>query len=137
MSRRIIFCLYNLVIKISYPIFIFSSSYLIETVSTSCIFILLRIFPLFCLTYYSSLSTIAKKRPAFYGRILPVLLGFNPSSSVINGMHISGAHHALKNAFLTCLKCTHPGAAPVLFHTTLNLYIMSFMLWLVKSYICY
>ncbi|PON51152.1 Coatomer beta subunit [Parasponia andersonii] len=60
----------------------------------------------------NSLSTIAKKRPAFYGRILPVLLGLSPPSSVINGVHISGAHHALKNAFLTCLKCTHPGAAP-------------------------
>ncbi|KAL5550451.1 hypothetical protein UlMin_000627 [Ulmus minor] len=60
----------------------------------------------------NSLSAIAKKRPAFYGRILPVLLSLNPSSSVINGVHVSGAHHALRNAFLTCLKCTHPGAAP-------------------------
>ncbi|XP_034219881.1 uncharacterized protein LOC117631058 isoform X3 [Prunus dulcis] len=60
----------------------------------------------------NSLSAIAKKRPAFYGRILPVLLGFDPSSAVINGVHVSGAHHALKNAFLTCLKCTHKGAAP-------------------------
>ncbi|KAG7965085.1 hypothetical protein I3843_09G205600 [Carya illinoinensis] len=60
----------------------------------------------------NSLSAIAKQRPAFYGRILPVLLGLEPSSSVINGMHVSAAHHALKGAFLTCLKCTHPGAAP-------------------------
>ncbi|XP_059462379.1 uncharacterized protein LOC132191403 isoform X1 [Corylus avellana] len=60
----------------------------------------------------NSFSAIAKQRPAFYGRILPVLLGLEPSSSVINGMHVSAAHHALKNAFLTCLKCTHPGAAP-------------------------
>lgn len=63
--------------------------------------------------FLASLSAIAKKRPAFYGRILPVLLGFDPSSAVINGVHVSGAHHALKNAFLTCLKCTHKGAAPV------------------------
>ncbi|CAN6576151.1 unnamed protein product [Malus baccata var. baccata] len=60
----------------------------------------------------NSLSAIAKKRPAFYGRILPVLLGFDPSSTVINGVHVSGPRHALKNAFLTCLKCTHQGAAP-------------------------
>ncbi|KAK3018031.1 hypothetical protein RJ639_004521 [Escallonia herrerae] len=54
-----------------------------------------------------SLSAIAKQRPAFYGRILPVLLGLDPSSSVSMGVH-----HCLKNAFLSCLKCTHPGAAP-------------------------
>uniref|UniRef100_A0A2P2LXM5 Uncharacterized protein LOC105646588 isoform X2 n=1 Tax=Rhizophora mucronata TaxID=61149 RepID=A0A2P2LXM5_RHIMU len=60
----------------------------------------------------NSLATIAKERPAYYGRILPVLLGLGPSSPVIEGMHAPGTHHALKNAFLTCLKCTHPGAAP-------------------------
>ncbi|XP_060674378.1 uncharacterized protein LOC107405425 isoform X3 [Ziziphus jujuba] len=60
----------------------------------------------------NSLSAIAKKRPAFYGRILPVLLGLNPSSSANNGVNVPGAHHALRNAFLICLKCTHPGAAP-------------------------
>ncbi|KAK9069962.1 hypothetical protein SSX86_010360 [Deinandra increscens subsp. villosa] len=59
-----------------------------------------------------SLSEIAKKRPAFYGRILPVLLGLDPSNSAVKAGHVSGVHHALKNAFLTCLKCTHPGAAP-------------------------
>ncbi|XP_077217666.1 HEAT repeat-containing protein isoform X2 [Tasmannia lanceolata] len=60
----------------------------------------------------NSLSAIAKNRPAFYGRILPVLIGFDPSSSVIKGMSVSGAHYVLKNAFLGCLKCTHQGAAP-------------------------
>ncbi|KAJ0028055.1 hypothetical protein Pint_34851 [Pistacia integerrima] len=60
----------------------------------------------------NSLSAIAKKRPAYYGRILPVLLALDPPSSVIKGMHLSSAHHALKNALLSCLKCTHPGAAP-------------------------
>ncbi|KAK2980006.1 hypothetical protein RJ640_020032 [Escallonia rubra] len=59
-----------------------------------------------------SLSAIAKQRPAFYGRILPVLLGLDRSSSVSMGVYISGVHHGLKNAFLSCLKCTHPGAAP-------------------------
>ncbi|XP_011006561.1 PREDICTED: uncharacterized protein LOC105112532 isoform X3 [Populus euphratica] len=60
----------------------------------------------------NSLAMIAKKRPPCYGRILPVLLGLDPSNSVIEGMHGYGAHHALKNAFLTCLKCNHLGAAP-------------------------
>ncbi|KAI3857964.1 hypothetical protein MKX03_006178 [Papaver bracteatum] len=60
----------------------------------------------------NSLSTIATKRPAFYGRILPVLLGLEPSSSVVKGVRVTGAHHALKKAFLSCLQCTHPGAAP-------------------------
>ncbi|GJY68330.1 symplekin isoform X1, partial [Tanacetum coccineum] len=57
-----------------------------------------------------SLSAIAKKRPAFYGRILPVLLGLDPSSAAVKAGHVSGVHHALKNAFLSCLRCTHPGA---------------------------
>jgi symplekin len=60
----------------------------------------------------NSLSTIAKKRPAFYGRILPVLLGLGTSSSASKGIQASGAHLALKNAFLSCLKCTHTGATP-------------------------
>uniref|UniRef100_A0A6N2K7K1 Symplekin C-terminal domain-containing protein n=1 Tax=Salix viminalis TaxID=40686 RepID=A0A6N2K7K1_SALVM len=60
----------------------------------------------------NSLATIAKKRPPYYGRILPVLLGLDPSNYVIEGMHGYGAHHALKNSFLTCLKCNHQGAAP-------------------------
>ncbi|OVA02697.1 Protein of unknown function DUF3453 [Macleaya cordata] len=60
----------------------------------------------------NSLSTIAIKRPAFYGRILPVLLGLDPSSSLNKGVQVTGVHHALKKAFLSCLKCTHPGAAP-------------------------
>ncbi|XP_022745642.1 uncharacterized protein LOC111295979 isoform X2 [Durio zibethinus] len=60
----------------------------------------------------NSLSAIAKKRPAYYGRILPVLLSLDPPSYVIKGVHVYGAHHALKNALLSCLKCTHPSAAP-------------------------
>ncbi|XP_007026695.2 PREDICTED: uncharacterized protein LOC18597540 [Theobroma cacao] len=60
----------------------------------------------------NSLSGIAKKRPAYYGRILSVLLGLDSPSVVIKGVHVYGAHHALKNALLSCLKCTHPSAAP-------------------------
>ncbi|XP_059667995.1 uncharacterized protein LOC132313299 isoform X2 [Cornus florida] len=60
----------------------------------------------------NSLSAIATKRPAFYGRILPVLLGLDYSSYVSKGVHVSGPYHALKNAFLSCLKCTHLGAVP-------------------------
>ncbi|XP_027335411.1 symplekin isoform X2 [Abrus precatorius] len=59
-----------------------------------------------------SLSAIATDRPAFYGRILPVLLSLEPSSSVVSGICVTAAHLALKNAFLTCSKCTHPSAAP-------------------------
>ncbi|KAK9168130.1 hypothetical protein Syun_000270 [Stephania yunnanensis] len=60
----------------------------------------------------NSLSTIAKKRPAFYGRILPVLLGLDPPISVIKGVRFAGVHHVLKISFLSCLKCTHQGAVP-------------------------
>lgn len=59
-----------------------------------------------------SLSAIAIERPAFYGRILPVLLSLEPSTSVVNGVCVSAAHLALKKAFLTCTECTHPSAAP-------------------------
>ncbi|KAI9085134.1 hypothetical protein K1719_032950 [Acacia pycnantha] len=60
----------------------------------------------------NSLSAIAKDRPTFYGRILPVLLGLEPSRSDVNGICVTAVHHALKKAFLICLKCTHPSAAP-------------------------
>ncbi|XP_026660999.2 symplekin isoform X2 [Phoenix dactylifera] len=60
----------------------------------------------------NSLSAIAEKRPSFYGRILPVLLGLDPASSVIKGVQVPNAHHALKNAFMACLKCTHSSAEP-------------------------
>ncbi|XP_031126551.1 uncharacterized protein LOC116028853 isoform X2 [Ipomoea triloba] len=60
----------------------------------------------------NSLSAIATKRPAFYGRILPVLMGLDPSTSDSNGKHVYAVHHSLKNAFLSCLNCTHPGSAP-------------------------
>lgn len=51
-----------------------------------------------------SLSAIAINRPAFYGRILPVLLSLEPSSSVVNGVCVTAVHLALKNAFLSCSK---------------------------------
>lgn len=63
----------------------------------------------------ASLSAIAKRRPSFYGHILPVLLCLDPASSVIKGVQLPGGHHALKNAFVACLKCTHSSAAPVFF----------------------
>ncbi|KAJ6837724.1 uncharacterized protein M6B38_323375 [Iris pallida] len=60
----------------------------------------------------NSLSVIAKRRPSFYGRILSVLLSLDPATSVIKGVQVPGAHHALKNAFVACLQCTHSSAAP-------------------------
>jgi len=65
--------------------------------------------------YYilTSLSAIAIKRPSFYGRILPVLMGLDPSNYVVKVLHVYGVQHALKNAFLSCLKCSHPSAVPV------------------------
>ncbi|KAF2306386.1 hypothetical protein GH714_017289 [Hevea brasiliensis] len=56
----------------------------------------------------NGLATIAKKRPPYYGRILPVLLGLGPSGSGIEVMHASGANHALKSAFLTCCEMYAP-----------------------------
>ncbi|KAL3027400.1 hypothetical protein AAZX31_03G049800 [Glycine max] len=73
----------------------------VKSLSNSVIIVLIK-----------SLSAIAFDRPAFYGRILPVLLSLEPSSSVVNGVCVSATHFALKNAFVTCSKCTHPSAAP-------------------------
>ncbi|KAK9699144.1 hypothetical protein RND81_08G155600 [Saponaria officinalis] len=74
---------------------------IVKSLSTSMVVILIN-----------CLSAIAIKRPSFYGRILPVLLGLDPSNSVIKGLHAYGVQHALKNAFLSCLKCAHPSAMP-------------------------
>ncbi|KAL9230700.1 hypothetical protein vseg_006017 [Gypsophila vaccaria] len=74
---------------------------IVKSLSTSMVVILIN-----------CLSAIAIKRPSFYGRILPVLLGLDPSNSVIKGLHAYGVQHALKNAFLSCLKCAHPSAIP-------------------------
>lgn len=58
-----------------------------------------------------SLSTIALRRPSFYGRILPVILGLDHSHSGIKGVLI-GADNTLKKAFISLLQCTHPSATP-------------------------
>ncbi|KAF8038513.1 hypothetical protein BT93_B1152 [Corymbia citriodora subsp. variegata] len=60
----------------------------------------------------NSVSAIAKERPSYYGRILPVLLGLDPTSSFTKGAHVSGVCLALKNAFHSCLGSTYPGVAP-------------------------
>ncbi|KAJ4911512.1 HEAT repeat-containing protein [Raphanus sativus] len=59
----------------------------------------------------NSLSSVAKKRPAFCGRILPVLLSLD-APSFLKGVHAAAANLALKTVFLSCLECTHPAAAP-------------------------
>uniref|UniRef100_A0A0E0EGI0 Symplekin n=1 Tax=Oryza meridionalis TaxID=40149 RepID=A0A0E0EGI0_9ORYZ len=63
------------------------------------------------IVFVTSLSAIAQRRPAFYGRILPVLLSLDPASSIIK-VQVPGAFHALKSAFAACLKCTHSSAEP-------------------------
>ncbi|XP_020578838.1 uncharacterized protein LOC110023662 isoform X2 [Phalaenopsis equestris] len=60
----------------------------------------------------NSLSVIARRRPSFFGRILPVLLSLDPEMSVIKGVQVPRAHHALKNAFMACMQCTHSSAVP-------------------------
>ncbi|KAF3331748.1 symplekin isoform X1 [Carex littledalei] len=65
------------------------------------------------IVFINSLSAIAQRRPSFYGRILPVLLSLDPSSSLLmKEVQIPGAFHALKNAFSECFKCTHSSAEP-------------------------
>ncbi|KAL1206764.1 hypothetical protein V5N11_002212 [Cardamine amara subsp. amara] len=59
----------------------------------------------------NSLSSVAKKRPAYCGRILPVLLSLDPLS-FLKGVHAAATNLSLKTVFLSCWKCTHPAAAP-------------------------
>ncbi|KAJ0234958.1 Uncharacterized protein HA466_0270600 [Hirschfeldia incana] len=59
----------------------------------------------------NSLSSVAKKRPAYCGRILPVLLSLD-APSFLKGVHAEAANLALKTVFISCLECTHPAAAP-------------------------
>ncbi|CAL9191172.1 uncharacterized protein LOC135583873 [Musa acuminata AAA Group] len=73
----------------------------VKSLSNSIIIVLIK-----------SLSAIATKRPSFYGRILPVLLGLDPAISIVKGVEVPGAHHALKTAFVACLECTHSSAEP-------------------------
>lgn len=74
---------------------------------------------------FTSLSAIAVKRPSFYGRVLPVLLGLDPSNSVVKELHAYGVQNALKTAFLSCLKCAHPSATPVIY-CVLLLFVVSY-----------
>jgi hypothetical protein len=76
---------------------------------------------------FLSLASIAKKRPGLYGRVLPVLLGLAPSCEIVKGAQVASVQHTLKNAFLAFLKCTHPGAMPVLLLTALS--FNSFLRW--------
>ncbi|KAL3691207.1 hypothetical protein R1sor_004858 [Riccia sorocarpa] len=60
----------------------------------------------------NSLAAVAKRRPSLYGRVLPVLLGLAPSCENIKGGQVASVVHALKNAFISLLKCQHSGAGP-------------------------
>lgn len=60
-----------------------------------------------------SLAAVAKRRTSLYGRVLPVLLGLAPNCENIKGGQVASVIHALKNALLSLLKCTHSGAGPV------------------------
>uniref|UniRef100_A0A0E0JMS3 Symplekin n=1 Tax=Oryza punctata TaxID=4537 RepID=A0A0E0JMS3_ORYPU len=52
----------------------------------------------------NSLAAIAKNRPVYYERILPVLLGFDPGLEVAKGAHPASLRYSLKTAFLGFLR---------------------------------
>ncbi|XP_057858531.2 uncharacterized protein LOC131067516 isoform X2 [Cryptomeria japonica] len=64
----------------------------------------------------NSLASIAKKRPALFGRVLPVFLELAPSCEPVRGAQVSGVQNSvqntLKNAFVGFIKCTNQGATP-------------------------
>ncbi|KAH9292801.1 hypothetical protein KI387_042011 [Taxus chinensis] len=59
-----------------------------------------------------TLSSIAKKRPVLFGRVLPVFLGLAPSCVAVSGAQVTGVQNTLKNAFVGFIKSTNPGAIP-------------------------
>uniref|UniRef100_A0A803NCL2 Symplekin/Pta1 N-terminal domain-containing protein n=1 Tax=Chenopodium quinoa TaxID=63459 RepID=A0A803NCL2_CHEQI len=70
---------------------------IVKSLSTSMVVVLIN-----------CLSAIAVKRPSFYGRILPVLLGLDPSNSVIKGLHAYGVQNALKECISLLLEVCTP-----------------------------
>lgn len=58
----------------------------------------------------NSLASIAKRRPAMYGLVLPALTRLGPICEGIRGPQRASVVHAVKNALLNLLRCTHSGA---------------------------
>eukprot|EP00850_Spirogloea_muscicola_P005600 SM000026S08849 [mRNA] locus=s26:63028:70962:- [translate_table: standard] len=60
-----------------------------------------------------SLSSIARQRVAFFGRVAPVLLALAPGCEVMRGgAQVASVVHALKASLVALLKCTNAGAMP-------------------------
>eukprot|EP00250_Pteridium_aquilinum_P020689 c24907_g1_i2 orf=865-4929(-) len=58
----------------------------------------------------NSLASIAKRRPALYGLILPAMTRLGSICEGIRGPQRPSVVHAVKNALLNLLRCTHSGA---------------------------
>ncbi|KAL5228577.1 hypothetical protein ABZP36_016842 [Zizania latifolia] len=58
----------------------------------------------FLIVTINSLAAIAKNRPVYYERILPVLLGFDPSLEATKGAHFASLRYSLKTAFSGFLR---------------------------------
>ncbi|KAG8077630.1 hypothetical protein GUJ93_ZPchr0007g6036 [Zizania palustris] len=58
----------------------------------------------FLVSTINSLAAIAKNKPVYYERILPVLLGFDPSLEATKGAHSASLRYSLKTAFLGFLR---------------------------------
>ena len=70
-------------------------------------------FSILILEFPLSLASIAKRRYATYGRILPALIGLGPICEEMKGPQRASVIHAVKNALLSLLKCTHSGVGLV------------------------
>ncbi|KAI5061409.1 hypothetical protein GOP47_0023914 [Adiantum capillus-veneris] len=58
----------------------------------------------------NSLATIAKRRPAMYGLIIPALSRLGSICEGIRGPQRASIIHAVKNSLVNLLRCTHAGA---------------------------
>ncbi|KAG8055767.1 hypothetical protein GUJ93_ZPchr0001g32367 [Zizania palustris] len=58
----------------------------------------------FLIVTINSLAAIAKNRPVYYERILPVLLGFDPGLEATKGAHSASLRYSLKTAFSGFLR---------------------------------
>ncbi|KAL6614682.1 hypothetical protein ACP70R_036952 [Stipagrostis hirtigluma subsp. patula] len=55
----------------------------------------------------NSLAAVVKNRPIYYGRVLPVLLDFDPGFESAKGAHSASLRYSLRTAFLGFLRSTH------------------------------
>ncbi|MCO5588873.1 hypothetical protein L7F22_042833 [Adiantum nelumboides] len=82
-------------------------TYLLEQLSEQCFG---KLSGPVAIVLVNSLATMAKRRPAMYGLIIPALSRLGSICEKIRGPQRASIIHAVKNGLLNLLRCTHAGA---------------------------